>query len=294
MKQYIRFAAFAAALTSSALASAQSAPSGLLKQESATSGKTDVAKEGFEATTKDDPEAKDATEAKLSAGGLIATGNTRSTTATTSFNFRLRRNVNQFSTDIAANYARAAASRDAPYQTTVENFQGRLRYDRFISGPLAAFLAASARRDRFQGLNLRLNIDPGFAYYFVDEAKQQLWGELGYDLQYDVRRQEVVDKAIAEGAADQDKTKVRHNGRAFVGYSNSLNEAVTFKTGLEYLQGLQETVNWRVNWESGLNSKIGGDFSVALSFSLRYDNNPLPDVRKTDTLTAVSLVYSLL
>jgi putative salt-induced outer membrane protein YdiY len=44
----------------------------------------------------------------------------------------------------------------------------------------------------------------------------------------------------------------------------------------------------------GLNSQIAGDFSIALTFNLKYDNNPLPGVKNTDAVTAVSLVYSLL
>jgi putative salt-induced outer membrane protein YdiY len=69
---------------------------------------------------------------------------------------------------------------------------------------------------------------------------------------------------------------------------------VTLDTGLEYLQALSQTENWRLNWMVGLNSQIGGDFSIALTFNLKYDNNPLPGVKNTDAVTAVSLVYSLL
>jgi putative salt-induced outer membrane protein len=44
----------------------------------------------------------------------------------------------------------------------------------------------------------------------------------------------------------------------------------------------------------GLSSSISTAFSLATTFSLRYDNNPLPGIRKTDTTTALSLVYQLL
>src|SRR5690606_17937472 len=91
-------------------------------------------------------------------------------------------------------------------------------------------------RDRFQGLDMRLNIDPGLAYYFIDQKAQAFWAELGYDLQYDVRRDEA--REDPDTGAIADKTQTRHNGRAFVGYDNQLNKAVTFNTGVEYLQGL--------------------------------------------------------
>ena len=44
------------------------------------------------------------------------------------------------------------------------------------------------RRDRFEGLDLRLDLDPGLAYYFINTKKHRLQGEAGYDFQYDIRR----------------------------------------------------------------------------------------------------------
>lgn len=284
------------ALTAVALLGARSAvaqPAGLMKQDAASAGKTDVAAEGFQAAERDKEDAKDATEAKISAGGMLTTGNARSLAATTAGNFRLRRSLNQLSIAAAANYSRAAANADADMETTVENYQGKVRYDRFVAKQLALFLSTSARRDRFQGLDLRLNLDPGVAYYFIDEKAQQLWTEIGYDLQYDVRRDENIDAAAAKGES-VDKTKVQHSGRLFAGYTNSVNEHVKFNTGVEYLQGLPETERWRLNWDVGLSSAIGGDFSLATTFSLKYDHAPLPGVKELDTVTALNLVYTLM
>src|SRR5690606_6424383 len=134
------------------------------------------------------------------------------------------------------NFGRSAPSREDPMETTVENYQGRVRYDVFFAEQVAAFLQLSARRDRFQGLDLRLNIDPGLAYYFVDDKSLQFWSELGYDLQHDVRREEArIDPDTGDIA---DKTQTRHHARAFLGYDNKLNKSVSFYSGLEYLQGL--------------------------------------------------------
>jgi putative salt-induced outer membrane protein YdiY len=49
-----------------------------------------------------------------------------------------------------------------------------------------------------------------------------------------------------------------------------------------------------LNWDVALTSKIAGNFSLATTFTLKYDHHPLPDVEKLDTLTALSLVYQLL
>jgi hypothetical protein len=147
-------ATLAVATVLAAAPAAIAQPSGVMKQDAATSGKTDVAAEGFQAAQKEAEDAKDATEAKLLAGGLLSTGNSRSLATTASGQLRLRRSANQLSAALAANYSRAAASAAADTETTVENFQGKVRYDRFVAQSLALFLSASARRDRLPAMEI--------------------------------------------------------------------------------------------------------------------------------------------
>jgi putative salt-induced outer membrane protein YdiY len=294
-KAFVSSFGLAAAFSFSAgFAHAEEPAAGTMQFKAATSGKEDVATSGFEAAAKAEAESKDATELKLSAGGLLASGNSRSLSATGSEKFRARRGDNQLSIASAANYGRAASSPDADVETTVENYQAKGRYDRFLAPGFALFGSMSALRDRFQGLVLRLNVDPGLAVYFVDQSKQQLWLELGYDFQYDVRRDEAIRRALEVDNIDLAKTKTRHSGRAFLGYSNTLNEAVTLDTGLEYLQAVKDTENYRLNWNIAINSQLSGKFSLATAFTLKYDHHPVPGVKTTDTLTSLSLVYQLL
>lgn len=264
-------------------------PTGTTESTPASTGSTDVAKEGFEGATKADDD-KNASEASLSAGGLIASGNSRQLALTAAGKLRLRREAHQFGAAAAANFARAAApdQPDQGMQTSVENLQGHVRYDYFFAKHWSAFLAVSGRRDRFQGLDLRLNVDPGVAYYFIEEKKNQLWVEGGYDLQYDIRR----DGALA--GTNLSKTDTRHSGRAFAGWENKVNERVSFSTGVEYIQSVQTAREWRLDWDAALSSNIAGNFSSAVTFSLGYDNAPLPGVQKTDMLTSFNLVYALM
>lgn len=269
------------------------APAGTMKQDAATSGKTDVASEGF-ASAADNKHADDSTEAKIQAGALGASGNSRSLALTSMATVSARRGENELSAAAAANYGRSAAKAGDPMQTTIENYQGKLRYDRFLTDRFSVFTSLSGRRDRFQGLDLRLNLDPGLAYYFIQDPKHQLWGEAGYDLQYDIRRNAAIAAAFVATGDLLDKTKVRHSARLFAGYKNNLNENVQFNTGVEYLQGLPDTQYWRFNWDVGLSAAIATRFSLATTFSLRYDNAPLAGIKSTDTLTALNLVYTLL
>jgi len=269
-------------------------PAGLSSQAPATAGATQAAKEGFQAVVKPAADSKDGTTLKLTAGGLLSAGNSRNLALTAAADYFMRRSTSQFSALAAVNYGRSAPGADLPTETTVENYQGSVRYDYFFAGSLAGFGSVSARRDRFQELDLRLNFDPGLAYYFIDEKEQRFWGELGYDLQYDVRRQEAVDASLIETPDDPlDRTEVRHSVRGFAGYVNQVGSAVKFNASAEYLQNVTEAKNARVNVDIGLTSQINGSFSIATTFSLKFDNNPVPGVEKTDLVTALNLVYTL-
>ncbi len=278
----------------SAAANAQEPAKGLMTTKPATEGSTDVTTEGFDKIdVKKDAKANDATEMQLSAGALTSSGNARLLAFTGSSRFRARREENQLSLALAGNRSSSAATPNVPMQTTLENVQGKARYDRFLGAGFAVFLSLSGRNDRFQGLILRTNLDPGVAYYFIDTSPHQFWTEVGYDLQHDLRRESNINVAAAKGII-LDKTDTRNSTRLFLGYSGSINKTVSLTTGAEYLQGLADTTFWRFNWDAALSSAIAGRFSLATTFSLRYDHAPLPGVRTTDTITAVNLVYTLL
>jgi putative salt-induced outer membrane protein len=274
------------------VARAEDIPKGLLAGKTATAGATDVATSGFE--KKEAPvDDKNTTAMQLSAGALSSSGNAKTLSLTAAGRFKARRQDNQLSLSLAGNYAESAPKPDQDRQTTMKNLQGKTRYDRFLGHGFAVFMSLSARSDRFQGLVLRTNLDPGLSYYFVDQGKQQLWTEIGYDYQWDLRRYDTIQKAAESGVA-LSKSDSRHAARLFLGYEGSINEIVGITTGLEYLQSVEESKYWRLNWDLGLTSALSSKFSLSTTFNLRYDNAPLPSIKNTDTITAVNLVYQLL
>ncbi len=291
-------------------ASAQEAPSvpqSTLKDEKATTGETNVTSD--KAATLDAKglkEAKDATELSVAAGTLLASGNARLVALTASGKTRVRRGENQVSGAAAFNYARAAVPNE-PLTTTVENVQGLGRYDRFL-GDVALFAQAQARRNRFQGLALRLNFDPGAGYYFINEQDTLLWVEAGYDLLHDVRfdaaRTQVgPDGAPIPDAPRLDKTQTVHSARLFIGHELALDTGFKLSAGLEYLQGIAATNKrpgqsateiYRLNGNITAQAKVYDKLSMSLAFIGRYDRGALPDKERLDTITSANLVYTLL
>ena len=294
-KSAVRGGAAALSVFTLSLPAWAQSPTGLSSQPPASQGKTDVATEGFQAVVaKAAEESKDMSSLKVTLGGFLSQGNARAVAVTAAADYALRRSASQLTAAAAINYGRSAPEVGEPYETTVENYQGRLRYDYFFAPNIAGFVAVSGRKDPFQGLDLRLNFGPGLAYYFIDEKDQRFWVELGYDFQLDLRDQDYIDEqALEDPMVTIAENEKRHNVRAFIGYDNQVTEAVKFSTGLEYLQNVTESENARINFDAALSVQLNHAFAVATTLSLRYDNNPLPGVEKTDLITALNLVYTM-
>jgi putative salt-induced outer membrane protein len=242
----------------------------------------------------------DGTTISLAAGGLLTSGNSRLFAFSANGAIESRFDANGLGAAIVANYGEGAPA-GQPVQVSTENIQGRLRYDRYVIEQASVFLIVTGRHDRFQGVDLRLNLDPGFKYLFLREQSNALWAEAGYDFQYDVRRNEnrVVlgaDKAPVLDVNGQptilDKTHVDHSSRLFLGYRRGFNKEVTLTTGVEYLQSVIDSERSRLNFDALLAAKVGGGLAVGVGFSARYDNAPLPGKKDLDTSTTLSLIYA--
>jgi putative salt-induced outer membrane protein len=266
-------------------------PGETVKANTATKGNTDIAKGGFVTggeRSEDDPTYVN--DVSIGAGGLFSSGNARTIALTSTVRTRIRRDEHQFSGATAINYGRAG-KKGQEIDSTVENYQGLLRYDYFLTNEVSLFLQSTARRDKFQGLDLRLNIDPGIAYYLLNEKTHRLWGEIGYDLQYDIRRQQ--DRAQKDPAAPLlDKTQTLHNARLFLGYENKLRKEVSFISSIEYLQNFADVETFRFIADIGLKSNIADHLALATTYTARYENKPLPTVADLDSIASINLVYS--
>ena len=266
----------------------------------ATTGTTELEGQGAFATAAQSDEETDATEWDLSFGSLISTGNARQISVTGATNLRLRRGDHQFGAAGAGNYGQAALPGE-DIEPTVGNVQGRVRYDYFLHEHVSVFGMLTARHDPFQGLLLRMNVDPGFAFWILPGADERLWTEVGYDFQYDLRDPDATLQRDDDGQLVYDaqgnpiqvaeRQKITHAVRLFGGYVNQLTDIVSFSTGLEYLQSVQEARRWRINWDNAFAAQLKNRLSLAITFTVRVDNDPLPRVRKVDTIGAVSLLY---
>lgn len=242
----------------------------------------------------------DGASASVSMGGMLTTGNSRLLALSGNGSYETRFSNNGIGVSVLGNYGEGAPA-GKPVQLTAENVQGRLRYDRYVVDEFAAFLINTGRHDRFQGLVFRYNLDPGVKYLFLKGATSALWGEAGYDFQYDIRRD--ADRVALDANGNPvldaggfpvliDKTRADHSARLFAGFKHGFNKEVTLTAGVEYLQSVIDSTRYRLNFDTLFAAKVGGGLALGLGFSARYDHDPLPGKKDLDTSTIVSLIYA--
>src|SRR5581483_10835574 len=199
-------------------AHADDAPKGVgTGVDAASKGETSAVKEGFATQEKkEDPDKNTITDVSVQLGALLAAGNSRSMAITSGVKTKVRRDAHQFSGGAALNYAQAGKPGEAT-TTSVENLQGMLRYDFYFTERFGAFLKVAAIHDRFQGLDVRFNLDPGVSYAVINEKNLRFWGELGYDFLFDVRRDDAL---LQKNGTKLDKTASNHGLRAFIGWDH--------------------------------------------------------------------------
>lgn len=240
------------------------------------------------------------TNATISAGGQSASGNAQLLAATGSGTFDMRRGVEGFGAAVLANYAEGAPPGQS-IQRTAQNVQGRVRDDLYFSDNGSGFLIFTGRNDYFQGLDFRLNIDPGVKYLVMNAPGNQLWGELGYDFQYQINNDDarVLKDSNSKPVAlaglpplyDIDKTQSDHSVRLFFGFKHAFTKDVNFTTGLEYLQSVIDGTRYRVNYDALIAAKLVSSLSFGVGFTARYNHDPLPGKQDLDTTTTLSLIY---
>jgi putative salt-induced outer membrane protein YdiY len=242
----------------------------------------------------------DGSSATASAGALMQTGNSYMLAGTANGAYERHFGDNSVGAAAIGNYGESRPP-GGENRATTQNIQGKLRYDRYLTDDLTAFMMLTGRSDRFQGVEFRLNVDPGVKYLFLNQNTTAFWGEAGYDFQYDVRRNDARQDQDSSGkplfnkdgsAVLIDKTATDHAARLYAGFKYAFNSDVTTKAGVEYLQSVIDSGRYRVNFDALVAAKLKGGLAMGVGFSARYDHAPLPGKEELDTSTSLNLIYS--
>jgi hypothetical protein len=265
----------------------------------------------------------DFTTAAVSAGGQYAAGNSRLYAATGQGKLELRRGDNGFGAGLIGNFAESDVA--GSYQKSTENLQGRLRYDRYFTEVFGGFVQVTGTHDAFQAITFRLNADPGVKLIVVDAEATKLWGEAGYDFEFDANYTDGngIEQNGSGGPAKDtsglpyviEQTDTIHSSRLFAGVRHQFNKEVVLTSGLEYLQGFGGSGGGtpsvppgyaankvdlvpisltaaRLNFDALLAAHVGGGFSLGVGITAKYNSAPLAGKVNLDSAGTLSLIYA--
>lgn len=157
-----------------------------------------------------------------------------------------------------------------------ESYFTEARVDHSYTEQLYSFGYGGWFKDKFAGIDARYYLGAGGGYKFHTGPKHFLLGEAG--LTY----------------TKEDYTDNTDNGflggRLFGKYEYHFNEKNRFTQSLEWLLDGSEFDNWNLNSETAVLSALNDRFSLKASYLIKYDNDPIGNLKKADKILGVALV----
>jgi putative salt-induced outer membrane protein len=162
---------------------------------------------------------------------------------------------------------------------TAERYYSDLKLDYLFTDRFYFYGLAGWLKDTFAGLDNRYYGGPGAGYKFLTGPHHLLLGELG------------LNYATEDYTDGTDKEFFQ--GRAFGQYTWAFTEKTRFSQDLEFLYDFSDSQNYGINSITALTTALNSFLSLKASYTIRYDNEPVPDnLRKTDTILAIALVVN--
>ncbi len=159
-------------------------------------------------------------------------------------------------------------------RTTAERYRLQGKTDYKFSQRSYLFAVAAYEDDRFSGYDYRASLSVGYGRRIVDTATLRLEGEAGAG----VRRNQLPDGAREDEVVARGVLRLKWD----------LSATAAFRQELSVDAGEQITTTRSV---TSLSARINKSLAMKLSFTARHDSAVPPGKVKTDTETAVTLVY---
>jgi putative salt-induced outer membrane protein len=159
-----------------------------------------------------------------------------------------------------------------------ESYFTEIRLDHSYTERLYSFGYGGWQKDKFAGIDAWYYLGAGGGYKFFTGPKHFLLGEAG--LAY--TRKEYTDNTANDFPG----------GRFFGKYEYRFTEKNKFTQSLEWLSDFSEFDNWNLNSETALLSALNSWLSLKASYLVKYDNNPIAGVKKTDRILGMALVMN--
>jgi putative salt-induced outer membrane protein YdiY len=153
-----------------------------------------------------------------------------------------------------------------------------IRYDRNLNKKLFAYGAFAGMYDALQDLNYRVMPSGGLGYHAIASKNTtlDLLGGLGYTREsyYDGTTNNLVTATVGDE----------------FGHKFTPNTAIT--QSLYYLPSLNQTSNYRVNFNFGFATKISKWLTANMNFGDQYVSEPVPGNKNNDLIFTTGLGFA--
>jgi putative salt-induced outer membrane protein YdiY len=207
-------------------------------------------------------------------GFALARGNSQTTNLALGFNA-----LRKTSTDAWVVNATSIYSTDDKLGITSANSLGGLiRYDHNLNQKLFAYGAFAGMYDTLQLLNYRVMPSGGLGYHAINTKTTtlDLLGGLGYTRESYYNG--VTNNLLTATLGDEFAHKFTPN------------TAIT--QSLYYLPSLNQTSNYRVNFNFGLATKLNGWLTANMNFNDQYVSEPVPGNKNNDVIFTTGLGFT--
>jgi len=210
--------------------------------------------------------------------GLAGTaGNSKTLTYTTSF--RADRATNTDKTSLYFNAIKSSALVNGINEDTAQAVRGGIRYDHNAGKRFFLNVFNDDEYDRFQDLDLRFSIGGGLGFHALKTSRSAL------DLL----------AGMAYSHSNFSSSPTRNSAEFYWGdeYSYKLSSATSLTQSYRMFNDMTNTGDYRINFDTGLNTTIWKWLSWKLSLSDRYLSNPVPGRKTNDLLytTGIGITF---
>lgn len=161
-------------------------------------------------------------------------------------------------------------------QTSAEKYRASVKTDYKFTENNYAFLTGSYEDDRFSGYDYQATVAAGYGRRLFETERFLMEAEIGPGYRYS----RLEESGETEGEAIL---------RAYTLFSADLTETSAFKQELSVEAGSDRTVTTSI---SSVQADIMGALSMKASYTLEHTSSVPEDTEKTDTETALTLVYT--
>jgi putative salt-induced outer membrane protein YdiY len=208
-------------------------------------------------------------------GFALARGNSQTTNLALGFNALRKTSTDAWVVNAASIYS----TDDKLGITSANSLGGLIRYDHDLNKKLFAYGVFAGMYDTLQLLNYRIMPGGGLGYHAIASKATtlDLLGGLGYTREsYYVG----TPNNLLTGTLGDEFT-----------HKFTANTSIT--QNLYYLPSLNDTSNYRINFNVGLATKLNGWLTANMNFNDQYVNQPVPGNKYNDVILTTGLGFTL-